>query len=73
MSLFGSYARGEANDDSEVDLYIKRGKMKSLLQYFTFVDELEDKKRLHINAFPESIEPSAADTRSSLLQPYIRT
>lgn len=25
MSLFGSYARGEANDDSNVELYIERG------------------------------------------------
>lgn len=25
MSLFGSYARGEANDDSDVDLYIECG------------------------------------------------
>ena len=24
MSLFGSYARGEAKDDSDVDLYIAR-------------------------------------------------
>mgnify|MGYP002510672687 CR=1 FL=1 len=25
MSLLGSCARGEANDDSDVDLYIERG------------------------------------------------
>ncbi len=31
MRLFGSYARGEAKDDSDVDLYIERGKLKSLL------------------------------------------
>ena len=41
MSLFGSYARGEATDDSDVDLYIQRGRLKSLLQYFAFIDELE--------------------------------
>ena len=41
MSLFGSYARGEATDDSDVDLYIERGRLKSLLQYFAFIDELE--------------------------------
>lgn len=42
MSLFGSYARGEANDDSDVDLYIERGRLKSLIQYFAFIDELEN-------------------------------
>ena len=41
MSLFGSYARGEATDDRDVDLYIERGRLKSLLQYFAFIDELE--------------------------------
>ena len=25
MCLFGSYARGEANDESDVDLYVDRG------------------------------------------------
>ncbi len=40
MSLFGSYARGEAKDNRDVDLYIECGRLKSLLQYFAFVDEL---------------------------------
>lgn len=30
MGLFGSYARGEAKEDSDVDLYIERGKLKSM-------------------------------------------
>ena len=34
VSLFGSYARGEADDNSDVDLYIDKGRLKSLLQYF---------------------------------------
>lgn len=42
MSLFGSYARGEAKDDSDIDLYIERGRLKSLIQYFAFIDELEN-------------------------------
>ena len=37
MSLFGSYARGEAKDDSDVDLYIERGKLKSLLQFLAAI------------------------------------
>ena len=28
MCLFGSYAREEANDDSDVDLYVDKGKNK---------------------------------------------
>ena len=56
MSLFGSYARGEAKDGSDVDLYIERGKMKSLLQYFAFVDELEDALECHVDVITTGIE-----------------
>ena len=35
MSLFGSYARGEANDESDVDLVIDRGRLRGLIQYFS--------------------------------------
>lgn len=33
MSLFGSYARGDAKDDSDVDICIDKGELQSLLQY----------------------------------------
>lgn len=56
MSLFGSYARGEAKDDSDVDLYIERGKLKSLLQYFAFVDELENVLNCHVDVVTTGIE-----------------
>lgn len=56
MSLFGSYARGEATDDSDVDLYIERGKLKSLLQYFAFIDELENALDCHVDVVTTGIE-----------------
>ncbi|MBD5531262.1 MAG: nucleotidyltransferase [Lachnospiraceae bacterium] len=56
MSLFGSYARGEATDDSDVDLYIERGKLKSLLQYFAFIDELENVLDCHVDVVTTGIE-----------------
>ena len=31
MSLFGSYARGEASEDSDLDFFIDRGDIKGLL------------------------------------------
>ena len=54
--LFGSYARGEANDDSDVDLYIERGRLKSLLQYFAFIDELENVLNCHVDVVTTGIE-----------------
>lgn len=56
MSLFGSYARGEAKEDSDVDLYIDRGKLKSLLQYYAFVDELENVLNCHVDVVTTGIE-----------------
>ena len=38
--LFGSYARGEANNDSDVDIYCSSGDIESLLDLSAFKDEL---------------------------------
>ena len=56
MSLFGSYAKGEAKDDSDVDLYIERGRLKSLLQYFAFIDELENALNCHVDVVTTGIK-----------------
>lgn len=56
MGLFGSYARGEAKEDSDVDLYIERGRLKSLLQYFAFIDELENVLDCHVDVVTTGIE-----------------
>lgn len=56
MSLFGSYARGAAKNDSDVDLYIERGKLRSLLQYFAFIDELENVLDCHVDVVTTGIE-----------------
>lgn len=39
--LFGSYARGEANSNSDVDLYCSSGDIKNLYDEVSFTDELE--------------------------------
>ena len=56
VSLFGSYARGEANDDSDVDLYIDKGNLKTLVQYFSFINELEDALRCHVDVVTTGIK-----------------
>ena len=39
--LFGSYSRGEANSNSDVDIYCSSGDLKSLLDEVSFIEELE--------------------------------
>ncbi|MCL2344047.1 MAG: nucleotidyltransferase domain-containing protein [Firmicutes bacterium] len=42
VTLFGSYARGEAKPGSDIDLRIDRGKIKGLFQLAGFQRELEE-------------------------------
>ena len=56
MCLFGSYARGEANDDSDVDLYVEKGMMNSLFKYFAFINDLEDTLKCHVDVVTTSIQ-----------------
>lgn len=39
--LFGSYARGEANRDSDVDLYCSSGDIETLYDEVSFIEELK--------------------------------
>lgn len=52
LSLFGSYARGEADAQSDVDfLYDSgNGKIKSLFDYMDFVEDLESEFGCHVDA-----------------------
>lgn len=42
LSLFGSYARGGADEESDLDFLIKKGSMKGLLSYCGMIAALED-------------------------------
>lgn len=52
MWLFGSYARGEANAQSDVDFLIDEGngKIQSMFDYVDFVWDLEDEFGCHVDA-----------------------
>ena len=56
MCLFGSYARGEANDGSDVDLYVDKGKMTSLIKYMAFVYDLENVLNCHVDVVTTGIK-----------------
>ena len=56
QSLFGSYAKGKANDRSDVDIFIEKGKMNSLLRYNMFVMELEKNLNCHVDVVTTGIE-----------------
>ena len=47
--LFGSYARGEANNDSDVDIYCEKGNIRSLINQVSLIEELEDALSKHVD------------------------
>lgn len=55
--LFGSYARGEATSQSDIDIYCEKGKIKTLIEQAKMIEELEKalKKKVDI-VFQSSIK-----------------
>lgn len=49
VSVFGSYSRGEALADSDVDLKIEKGRLRSLFQLSGFRLAVEDALRLPVD------------------------
>ena len=49
LSIFGSYARGEANNESDIDFLIDKGELRGLIQYFALVNKLEEAFKCHID------------------------
>ncbi len=49
LSLFGSYARGEADEKSDLDFLIQKGSMKGLLSYCGMIADLEDVFQCHVD------------------------
>ena len=56
LSLFGSYARGEATSESDVDFYIDKGNIKGLLDFIGFIQDLEEKLKCHVDVVTTTIE-----------------
>jgi hypothetical protein len=54
ISLFGSYARGEADEQSDIDFLYTKGKILGL-KYFGFINDLEDEFKCHVDLVSDKI------------------
>ena len=52
--LFGSMARGDADQTSDHDFLISKGSLRSLIQYMSFVSELESALQRHVDVVPDT-------------------
>lgn len=55
ISLFGSYARGEADEKSDLDFLFERGKIRGLIHYCSFLNALEEEFKCHVDLVSEGI------------------
>lgn len=49
LSLFGSYARGEADEKSDLDFLLLKGKIRGLLEYCGMINDLEEAFHCHVD------------------------
>lgn len=54
LSLFGSYARGEADAQSDLDLIYKGGNFRGW-NYLDFIYDLEEEFKCHVDAISDGI------------------
>lgn len=52
--LFGSMARGDADETSDYDFLISKGSLRSLIQYMSFVSELESVLQCHVDVITDT-------------------
>ena len=55
FSLFGSYARGEADSQSDLDFLYDAINSKEMFAYFGFLQELENEFKCHVDLVSDSI------------------
>ena len=53
--LFGSYARGESGDKSDIDIRIEKGEIRSLIQLIAFRQALETVMRVPVDVITSDI------------------
>lgn len=56
LSLFGSYARNEQNDESDLDFFIVANDKMGLFEYVEFYQELEKAFGRHVDVVSSGIE-----------------
>ena len=70
IGVFGSFARGEARDDSDVDVYIEFDDAKRTFDsFFALHERLENLLRRRVDLVTDK---SLTDTRAQLILPTVR-
>ncbi len=63
--IFGSYAKGEQTDDSDVDIIVDRGRLKSLFQLCGLQGELSETLQKNVDLLTSESLEYRSETRAS--------
>ena len=70
--LFGSYARGEATEESDLDLYVEKFEFKPFHSIFSFMGRMEELFNKNIDVVSSGAERFAKDSFDRSLFENIR-
>ena len=71
LYLFGSYARGEANRNSDIDIYCDKGIAKTFIMQQRLIDELENALGKKVD-FVTTTSTLSEDFKKNLMEDRIR-
>ena len=49
LGIFGSYARNDATESSDLDFIMDDGNVNSLTKYFSLINDLENEFKCHVD------------------------
>ena len=71
MAVFGSHARGDAGDESDLDLYVRYGRDVGMFEMLRLKHEIEDVLHLDVDLIAEEVVQPYSFVREQMLQDLV--
>ena len=71
MAVFGSHARGDAGDESDLDLYVRYGRDVGMFEMLRLKHEIEDMLHLDVDLIAEEVVQPYSFVREQMLQDLV--
>ena len=71
MAVFGSHARGDAGDESDLDLYVRYGRDVGMFEMLRLKHEIEDVLHLDVDLIAGEVVQPYSFVREQMLQDLV--